>query len=211
MKLGTKLTIYLSLIIIVFLTGYGYLHISSRRDILIRKMKTEVRSTGRTLKVALEKISIPREMAYVQELIDAVEAYEKTLGVIVYHQGKNLIFRSRSIGEEIDPYLALIKRSIQESLPSEGFETYGKTSVFCFTFPLRDERGKIIGGVSILEHTSFMEREIENAQWNIVSIILVLVGGTVALFLFATRRWITRPIAQLTEGIRNMATVQLHT
>lgn len=203
--------IYLSLVIVVLLTGYGYFHILSRRDILMRKMKTEVRSTGRTLKVALEKISIPREMEYVQELIDAIEAYEKTLGVIVYHQGRNLIFRSRSIKGEICPYLGLIKKSIQQDLPSEGFETYEKLSVFYYTFPLKDYRGKSIGGVSILEYTSFLEEEVKNAQWNIISIILVLVGGTVVLFLFATKRWITHPISKLIEGIRNMAKGQLHT
>ena len=60
MRLGTKLTLYLSLIIILVLSGFGYLDILSRRDILVRKMKTEVRSMGRTLEVSLEKIS-PRE------------------------------------------------------------------------------------------------------------------------------------------------------
>ena len=40
MKLGTKLTRYLSLIIILVLSGYGYFDILSRRDILINKMKT---------------------------------------------------------------------------------------------------------------------------------------------------------------------------
>jgi signal transduction histidine kinase len=42
-------------------------------------------------------------------------------------------------------------------------------------------------------------------------IILVLVGGTVVLFLFATKRWITRPISQLMEGIKSMAKGQLNT
>jgi signal transduction histidine kinase len=211
LKLGTKLTIYLSLIIIILLTGYGYFHILSRRDILIRKMETEVHSTGRTLKVALEKISIPREMEHVQELIDAVEEYEKTLGVIVYHKGKNLVFRSRSLEGEIEPYLESIKRSIQEDLPNQGFQTYKKISVFSYSFPLKDHRGKNIGGVSILQHTSFMEGEIESAKWNIVIIILVLVGGTVVLVLFATKRWITRPISQLMVGIKSMAKGQLNT
>jgi signal transduction histidine kinase len=211
LKLGTKLTIYLSLITIILLTGYGYFHILSRRGILIRKMKTEVHSTGRTLKVALEKVSIPREMDHVQELIDAVEEYQKTLGVIVYHKGKDLVFRSRSLEGKIEPYLESIKRSIREDLPSEGFETYEKISVFSYTFPIKDHQGKNIGGVSILQHTSFMEGEIENAQWNIVIIILVLVGGTVVLVLLATKRWIARPISQLMKGIESMAKGQLNT
>jgi signal transduction histidine kinase len=174
-------------------------------------METEVHSTGRTLKVALEKISIPREMEHVQELIDAVEEYEKTLGVIVYHKGKDLVFRSRFIEGEIEPYLESIKRSIQEDLPNEGFQTYKKISVFSYIFPLKDHRGKNIGGVSILQRTSFMEGEIQNAKWNIVIIILVLVGGTVVLVLIATKRWITRPISRLMEGIKSMALGHLNT
>jgi hypothetical protein len=59
LRLGTKLTLYLSLIIIGVLSGYGYLDILSRRDILIRKMKAEVRSTAQTLKASLEKIPPP--------------------------------------------------------------------------------------------------------------------------------------------------------
>ena len=92
MRLGTKLTLYLSLIIILVLSGYGYLDILSRRDILIRKMKAEVRSTGRTLEVSLEKILLPGEKDHVQGLIDAVSEYERNLGVIVYYQGETSSF-----------------------------------------------------------------------------------------------------------------------
>ena len=68
------------------LSGYGYIDILLRRDILVRKTKAEVRSTARTLRVSLEKVSLPQEKAYVQGLIDAVSEYERTLGVIVYYE-----------------------------------------------------------------------------------------------------------------------------
>lgn len=211
MRLGTKLTLYLSLIIIIALSGYGYYHIISRRDILIKKMKIEVRSIGRTLKVSLEKVSLTREMEYVQDLIDAVEEDEKTLGVIVYHQGKGLVFRSRSLEDGLDPYLELIKKSIQEDFPQEEFGIYKKILIFSYTFPLKDKRGKNIGGVSILQHTSFMEEDIKKAKWNIFIMILLVIGGTVTLILIVTRKWITIPISQLMSGIKHMAQGELNT
>jgi len=211
LRLGTKLTLYLSLIIIIVLSGYGYFHILSRRDVLIRKMKVEVRSIGQTLKVSLEKISLTREMEYVQDLIDAVEEYEKTLGVIVYHQGKDIAFRSSSLEGEVGPYLDLIKRSIRKDISQEEFGSYKKISIFIYTFPLKDRKGKNIGGVSILQHTSFMEEDIEKAEWSILITIFVLIGGTVALVLFGTRRWITHPISQLMVGIKNLAKGNLDT
>ena len=75
MRLGTKLTIYLSIIIVLVLSVYGYFHILSRREILVKKMKIEVESTGRSLKVSLEKVQLQREREYVQDLIDSVEEY----------------------------------------------------------------------------------------------------------------------------------------
>lgn len=211
LKLGTKLALYLSLIIMVVLLGYGYFHTVSRREILIRKMKGEVRSVGQTLRVSLEKSSIPREMEYVQDLIDAVEEYEKTLGVLVYHRGKDLLFRSRSLEGEVEPYLELMKRSIQEDRPQEGFQTHEKFSIFSYTFPLKDRRGKNIGGVSILQQTSFMEEDIERAKWTIFIIILILIGGTIAVVVFITHRSVNRPISQLLDGIRSMAKGNLNT
>jgi two-component system NtrC family sensor kinase len=211
LRLGTRLTIYLPLIIIIALSGYGYYHIMSRRDILIRKMKIEVRSIGRTLKVSLEKVSLTREMEYVQDLIDAVEEDEKILGIIVYHRGKGLIFHSRSLGDGLDPYLELIKKSIQEDLPQEEFGVYKKVSIFSYVFPLKDKRGKNIGGVSILQHTSFMEEDIKKAKWSILIMILLVIGGTVTLILIVTRKWITIPISQLMDGIKRMSKGELST
>jgi two-component system NtrC family sensor kinase len=211
LRLGTRLTIYLSLIIIIALSGYGYYHIMSRWDILIRKMKVEVRSIGRTLKVSLEKVSPTREMEYVQHLIDAVEEDEKTLGVIVYYQRKGLIFRSSSLEDGLDPYLEVIKKSIREHFPQEEFGIYKKIPFFSYTFPLIDKRGKDIGGVSILQHTSSMEEEIRNAKWTILIIVSILIGCTVALVLLGTRKWISQPISQLIDGVKNMARGNLNT
>jgi signal transduction histidine kinase len=211
LRLGTKLTIYLSLIIVLVLSGYGYFHIMSRREILIRKMKVEVRSIGQTLRVTLEKVSIPREMDYVQEVIDTVEEDEKVLGVIVYHKGKDLAFHSRSLKHKMDPYLESIKKSIQENRPQEAFQTFEDDSIFSYAFPLKDRGGRNIGGVSILQHTSFMEKEIQSAKWSIFIIIFLLIGGTVILVLFMMRRWVTLPISQLMGGIQQMSKGQLET
>ena len=211
MRLGTKLTLYLSLIIILVLSGYGYIDILSRRDILVRKTKAEVRSTGRTLRVSLEKITLPEEKGYVQGLIDAVSEYERTLGVIVYYEGENLIFRSNSLKEGVEPYLNSIKRSMREDLPREEFGVYKKVPIFSYAFPLKDKSGTSIGGVAILQRTSYMESEIEKAKWSIVIAIFVLIGGTVALVLVGTRTWVSQPISRLREGIKQMAQGNLDT
>ncbi|MDO9350544.1 MAG: hypothetical protein Q7U55_04820, partial [Deltaproteobacteria bacterium] len=194
MKLGTKLTLSLSLIIIVVLSGYGAIHILSRRDILIRKMKVEVKSIGWTLKVALEKAVLQKEVTFIQELIDVVSEPEQTLGVVVYLQplqDKELLLYSPSLEVDFDSSLRLIKNSIRENHPQEEFSVYKKTPIFSYAIPLKDKKGKTIGGVSILQRTSFVEDDIKKAEWSILITILIMIGGTLALVHFSTRKWIT--------------------
>jgi len=211
LKLGTKLTVYLSLIILLVFSGYGYFNILSRREILVKKMKVEVESTGRSLKVPLERVVIEREHKYVQDLIDSVEEYEKTLGIIVYHEGKNLVHRSQSLGEGTEPYLEMIKNSIKNDYHQEQFGVYKKSPIFAYAFPFKDRKGKAIGGVSILQHTSFMEEDIKRAELNILITVLILIGGIVAIVLMGTRRWISQPISQLIVGINHIAKGNLDT
>jgi len=205
LKLGTRLTFLIALIIVVVLSGYGYFHISSRRDILIRKMKIEVKSMGQTLGVSLEKLSRLKDAGYIQDIIDAVEEYEKTLGVVVYHKERDLVFLSRSLRDGQEPYLELIKRTIREDSPVEEFGLYNKKPIFSYTFPFKNRKGKNIGGVSILQDTSSLEEEIERAKGSIFITIVILIGGTVGLVLAVTRRWITLPISQLMMAIKNLA------
>jgi two-component system NtrC family sensor kinase len=204
MRLGTKLTLYLSLIIILVLSGYGYLDILSRRDLLVTKMKTGVRSTGRTLEALLEDSS-PAQVKRIRRLAEAMSAYERTLGIIVYYQEGNLILHSPSLREGVEPYLGPIKKSIRENRPQESFGAYKEIPVFSYALPLKDRTGKNIGGISILHETIFMEKEIQKAKSRIYITIFVLVAGTGVLVLLGTRKWVTRPISKLMDGVRSLS------
>ncbi len=210
MKFGTKLTLYLSIIIVVGLSGVGYFLIQSRQNILNRKMKLAVKSIGQTMKVSLEKSGLLNDSEYVQDLIDSIEKYEKTVGVLVYNPGKDHVFRTHSLEEEFEPYVELIKRSINEGLPLEEFGIHQGFPVFSYSFPLKDGKGRAIGGVSILQHTSLMEEDMEISKWGFLA-IFVLIGGTVVLILIGMRKWIHQPISQLVDGIKQMAKGQLDT
>jgi signal transduction histidine kinase len=205
LRLGTKLSLYLSLIILLVLSGYGYLDILSRRDVLIRKMKSEVRSMGRTLGLSLDNVSLPGGRVYVQDLIDAVSEYERTLGVIIYYTEGHHIVRSRSLEDSIEPYLRLTQKAIQEDRPQEEFGFYKKFPIFSYASALKDRRQRNFGGVCILQNISFMEGEIKGAKWSIFISIFVLIAGTMAVILFGTREWVTLPISRLMVGIDRLA------
>ena len=211
MKLGTRLTLYLSLVIILVLSGYGYFHAHSRRETLMRMMQVEVRSIGEILRVSLEKISLPRELAYVQELLDSISEPERTLGGIFYYPETDLVFRSQSLEGEIGLFVAWVDRSIRENRSREEFGVHQKVPIFSYSFPLRDKKGKVVGGVAVIQNASFMEKDIQNAARTILFTILILIGGALTLILFFTRKWITLPFARLRQGIQAMSGGNLDT
>ena len=216
MTLGKKLTLNLSLIIVAVLLGYGYFHIQSRREVLTRLMQAEAKSIGEILRVSLEKISFPQEMAFVQEILDAVSEPQRTLGAVFFDGERHLVFRSQSIEGDVQSFLQTIQTAVEENRPQEVYGQHRDKPVFCYAFPIRDKKGNPLGGISIVQLTSFMEGEIRHAQWTIFIIILLLVGGTLILVLTMTRRWIIQPISQLMSAIQKMAQghlgthVQLH-
>ncbi len=204
-RIGTKLTIYLSMAILVILSGYGYFNILLQRDILTRKMKLEAQTIGRTLQVSLGKNSGPMEKEYIQRLIDAIEEHEKTLGVIINHKRDNLIFRSQSLQKDDDPYLKMIEGSIPDDFPKEKFWVYQKEPVFLYTFPFNDREGKRIGGITIFQNIASLERDIKKAELSIFLTTLILIGTIVSVVFFGTKRWVTKPLLQLGEGIQYIA------
>ncbi len=205
MKLGTRLMLYLSLTIILVLSGYGYFHIKSRREVLAQMMTGEVRALAETLKFSLEKISLPREMIYIQELLDSISEPERTLGVVFYQRSMHRVFHSHSLEVGLEPFLELLQSSIREDQAREEFGSYKKQPVFLYAFPIHDGKGGILGAATIVQKTSFIERDVENARRTIFLTLFLLMGGTLAWVLFFTRKWVTLPLAQLKKGIQDMS------
>jgi signal transduction histidine kinase len=205
LKLGTRLALYLSLIIILVLSGYGYFHITSRREVLIQSMRLEVRSLAEALKFSLEKISLPRELIYIQELLDSISEPERTLGVIFYHKGKDHLFHSQALTGNNQVFLEFIRQAMEKGQAQENFGTYGGAPVYSYSFGLKDSQGRIIGGVAIVQDISAIQKHIQRATRTIVLYILALIAGTVALVFWVTRKWLNQPMSKMTAGIERLA------
>ncbi len=107
--------------------------------------------------------------------------------------------------------MKMIKDSLPKKEVQEAFTTYKDLPVFIYSFPLKSKRGQIIGGVAVIQHTSFMQEEIREAKMNIFWAIIILVGSLVFIVLMVTKNWVTRPISQLMEGVKRMAKGDLDT
>ncbi len=205
MKLGTRLTLYLSLIIILSLSVYGYARIISRREALTQSMRLEVRGLAEALKFSIDKISLPRELIYIQELLDAISEPERTLGVIFYHKGRNRVFHSQVLTGNLQPFLDFIRQAMEEGRAQENFSTYQSIPVYSYYFALKDSRGRLIGGIAIIQDISALHKHIQEAIRAIVLYILALIACISGLVIWITRKWLSKPISTMMAGIKRLA------
>jgi len=138
-----------------------------------------------------------------------VSQYERNMGVIIYSSGDQFVFRTPSLGEGLDPYLALIRKAMGEGAPRKDLEPI-RASHLCLCFSLQDREGKPVGGVAILQHISFVEREIEEAKRSILLTTWCSSAGPWPGPL-GCPEVDHQPISVLTEGIQNIARGTLDT
>lgn len=82
-------------------------------------MWLEVTSLAKTMKVSLERTSLPWDMTHDQGLLGAMNGPAWTLGVILCHQGRNLSFRSLSLEGGLVLFFDLIQSSIHQNRGGE--------------------------------------------------------------------------------------------
>jgi len=205
MRLGPKFTLTTSTVVAIVIAVYGYQTISTRRRILVSRMKREVRAIARTARIYIEEAPT-LEGQDLRTLVDGIGEFEKTLGVFVELNKKALQSGSlQELPHSLEKNLKVSKQVIAEGEVTEGFSRYGKASVFTYFEPLRAPGGEVIGSMGIIQHTSFLEKDIWATTVAVAMTMVVLIALIVASILFLIRFNVTGPISELVKRIRKVA------
>ncbi len=205
MRLGPKFTLTTSAVVAVVITLYGYQTIATRRNILLSRMKREVRAIARTARIYIEE-ALQQEGRDFQTLVNEIGEFEKTLGVFVELNRKAL--QSESLKElpySFEKNQEFSRQVIAGGEVVERFSRYGKIPAFVYFEPLREPGGQVIGSVGIIQHVSFLENDVWATKLAVAVTMVVLIGLITASILFLIRFNITRPISQLVKGIRKIS------
>lgn len=211
MRLGIKFTLTTSIVVGIVIGSYGYQTITTRRNILLSRMKREVRAISRTARIYIEEVTY-RKGRDIKSLVNGIGEFEKTLGVFVELNGKAL--QSEFLKElpySFEKNLKLSKQVINRGEVVERFSRYGKIPVFVYFEPLRGSGGEIIGSMGIIQHTLFLEEDIWATRSAVVVTMVVLIALITASILFLIRFNIIRPISELIKKIRRVGRGEFET
>lgn len=204
MRLGTKFTLTISIVVGLVIGLYGYQTIVTRRNILLSRMKREVRAIARTARIYIEEVR-DSEGRNTQALVNGIGEFEKTFGVFVELNGKALQSDSlKELPDSFEKNLEFSRQVIGRGGVVERFSRYGKIPVFVYFEPLRGSGGEIIGSLGIIQHTSFLEEDIWATRLAIVATMVVLIVLITASILYLIRFNITRPVSDLIKKIQRV-------
>ncbi|MCI0656714.1 MAG: ATP-binding protein [Acidobacteria bacterium] len=206
MKIGTKLTLLLTLPLIALMIGFGYLSQRASRERLRAEMLREGRGIALTARVALEDYLRDRQIDDIRELAEKMSGYERVAGMRIFRPDGSLSMQSQSL--EAYPFVQVedLKRALEKAAPRETRQMLGNEPVVSFLFPLRGPAGEILGAAQIYQLESYVGEEFRATRNILAALTLVMILGAAAIVLTVTRLGVGRPIEDLVRSFREVGT-----
>jgi two-component system, NtrC family, sensor kinase len=213
MKLGTKLIVWLVVIILVTMTVHGYLSIQQDRENVMREIRVGMRGFSRAVHTALRDLYADRHnLQATQDFANTVGPRGNIHGLIVYNVNAERIALSSSLRYpndfaelhpaailELDPRPALAEpNGIDGYVRERGILVYYRIE------PFTASDGRIAGAFVLARQGSQLIGNIEARRHRIIGTTAALVILLSVLILIIVRRNITRPINHLVTRIREI-------
>ncbi|MCI0567525.1 MAG: ATP-binding protein [Acidobacteria bacterium] len=206
MKIGTKLTLFLTLPLIVLMLGFGYLSQRASRERLRAEMLREGRGIALTARAALEDYLRDRQIDDIRELAEKMSGYERVAGMRVFRPDGSLFTQSRSL--EAFPFgqHADLSRVLSDGAPVETRRMLGTEPVVSFLFLLRGPSGELLGAGQVYQLEAYIREESRATRNFLAALTLVMILGAGAVVLTVTRLGVSRPIEELIKSFREVGT-----
>ena len=201
MSLGTKLTCYLLLGVLVVMGLDLYLSVKRIQADLLHDVRREIAAISRTLHIAVTLIDRtdtpgPYFTAFVASLSD----FENMLDVVFYDRAAQVVARSTTLQEDQLPAVD-IQQVITTQTPAEGLFRAGRVQRYYRVEPIVTMAGEGIAAMLVLEDFPFFTRVLRERM-------IVALGATLGLFVVlasivavVVRRSIAQPLRTLTRQV----------
>lgn len=213
MKLGTKLIVFLVVIILVTMSIHGYLSVQQDQENVMREIRVGMRGFSRAIHAALRDMyGDHQNFGATQDFANTVGPRGNIHGLIVYNLKAERIAISSSLRYpndfaelnptailQLDPRPAFANlKEIDGYIRDRGILIYYRIERFTTT------DGRIAGAFVLARQGSQLIGNIEARRNRIVATTSALVVLLSLLVLIIVRRNITRPINQLVERVREI-------
>ena len=200
-SLGTKLTCYLLLGVLVVMGLDLYLSVKRIQTDLLHDVRREVAAISRTLHIALtliDRMDTPGQ--YFTSFVASLSDFENVLDVVFYDAAAQIVARSTTLQEHQLPDVN-IHQVITMQTPAEGLFRAGRVQRYYRVEPMVMRAGDGIAAMLVLEDFPFFTRVLRER-------IVVALGATLGLLVVlasivavVVRRSIAQPLRTLTRQV----------
>jgi two-component system, NtrC family, sensor kinase len=200
-SLGTKLTCYLLLGVLVVMELDLYLSVKRIQADLLHDVRREVAAISRTLHIALTLIDRTDTPAqYFTSFVASLSDFENVLDVVFYDHAAQIVARSTTLQAHQLPDVN-IQHVITTQTATEGLFKAGRVQRYYRVEPIVTRAGTDIAAMLVLEDFPFFTRVLRER-------VVVALGATLGLFVVlvsivtvVVRRSIAQPLRTLTRQV----------
>ena len=204
MKIGTKLTLWMTLPLVVIVVLFGYLSLRRSRALLQEELRREGRSIARVTQMAMEDYVRDRQIEDARELVDKITGYERVLGARLFDSDGRLIYQSSTLEAIPALEVAVLRKVLSTRMPAQMSTRLHEEQLVHYILPLSTEKGEPLGAVQVLQREPFLEEAASSLRQSIVLLTAAMVLATCAVILLVTRYSVSRPIEELVRSLRGV-------
>jgi signal transduction histidine kinase len=201
MSLGTKLTGYLLLGVLVVMGLELYLSIKRIQTDLLHDVRREVAAMSRTLHIALtliDRTETPKQAF--TSFVASLSAFEDMLDVVFYDREAQIVARSTTLQEHQLPAVN-IQQVMTTRTPAEGLFRAGRVQRYYRVEPVATRAGEGIAAMLVLEDFPFFTRVLRERMVVALGATLGLLVVLASIVAVVVRRSIAQPLRTLTRQV----------
>ncbi len=197
-RVGTRVTFVLLLALAPAVATYTYWSVKRSTRTYINDLKRETRATTRGLAPALENEIGEGRWDQIRSVLARIST-EGTESALLGRDGK-LWYAPHDFPPELIPTSRELKHA-----SSKGFAEFERTAIerqwFCRLISLSDPRGQLIGYLLLAQDWTDINNDLRARTMVSVAAALVFVAGIATIIPLVVRRYVSRPLAELTERV----------
>lgn len=199
MRLGTKISLWLTVALVLTLAIYALNTLAQRRYSLIQQMRDETLSVGTALAIPLEGALRDREYERIQYLLDASEQIGEVYGLYLADSVGAVRLQTRGAESIVDANL--VREALVRDRNADEFVRLGELPIYMLYLPLHLSDNEIAGVLVVARSLGTLQSEIEQLQSSILATVVVLLIVLLVGSLFLIHQSVTQPVTQLVEAV----------
>jgi signal transduction histidine kinase len=199
MRLGTKISLWLTIALVLTLSVYALNTLGQRRYSLVQQMRDETLSVGTALAIPLEEYLRDGEYGRLQNLLDASEQVGEVYGLYLADNAGAVRLQTHGAQSIVDA--GLVRDSLNHDRNEDEFVALGELPVYLLYLPLHVSETEPAGVLVVARSLGTLQTELEQLQSSILTTVVVLLAVLLLGSLFLIHQSVTHPVTTLVTAV----------